>query len=273
MSHPVIALIGTGNMGSSLIGGLIKNGHPAQQIIACDPDTAKLTQIQKQFGVRTATNEQAASEADVLIMAVKPQAFANVAQALKAAVQQRKPLILSIAAGVQADSIANWLGGDVAVVRTMPNTPALIGCGATGLYANEFVAAAQRQRAEAIMSAVGITVWVDDEAHMDTVTALSGSGPAYFFLIMEAMQQTAEQLGLSADTARLLTLQTALGATQMALASELTLEQLRLNVTSPGGTTEKAISVLEEHNIRDIFRKALHGAKVRSEELAKLSHQ
>lgn len=268
---PVIAFIGAGNMGSSLIGGLIKNGHSADKIIASDPNQDHLQQIKKTFGIKTApNNSEAAAVADVVLLAVKPNAFAEVAKGLKDAVQKRKPMIISIAAGVREGDMQKLLGGGLAIVRCMPNTPALIGCGATALYANSFVNAEQRNIAESILSAVGIAVWVENEEQIDTVTALSGSGPAYFFLVMEAMQQTAEQLGLPTDVARLLTLQTGLGAARLAQESEKSLTELRRSVTSPGGTTEKAISVLEEHNIREIFRKALHSAKIRSEELAKL---
>jgi pyrroline-5-carboxylate reductase len=268
MSTPTIAMIGAGNMGASLIGGIIKNGHPPDSIIASDVDETKLAALQKDYGVRIASNEIALSAADVVIFAVKPQYFAEVAKPLASLVQKNKPLIISIAAGITIASILEWLGEATAVVRCMPNTPALIGCGATGLYANAHVSAQQRQMAESLLQAVGLAVWVEKENLIDSVTALSGSGPAYFFLIMEAMQKTGIELGLDADVAKQLTLQTALGAAKMAMESPKSLEALRQGVTSPGGTTEKAVSVLEEHNVREIFRKALHGAKIRSEELA-----
>lgn len=269
MASPVIAIIGSGNMGSSLIIGLIKNGHPKSHLWATDPAPEKLAHLKKTFDIHTTDdNEAAVLAADVVIFAIKPQLFAQVAQSLHRPIQQRKPLVISIAAGIREQHIQQWLGGDVSIVRTMPNTPALIGCGATALFANSFVSAEQHSLADSILRAVGITVWLQDEKLLDTVTALSGSGPAYFFLIMEAMQDAAVSLGLPADIARLLTLETALGAARMAIESGASPNELRHQVTSPGGTTEKAISVLEENNIRYIFELALQAAKIRSQELA-----
>ena len=271
MSTPTIAIIGAGNMGKSLIGGLIKDGHPCEKLWATDPDKEKLTELAQTFHIQTTADNIAAAEAaNVIIFAVKPQLFAHVAKELNPIIKIRKPLILSIAAGVRETNIQHALGGNIAIVRAMPNTPALLGCGATALYANSYVTEAERNLAESILRAVGIIVWLSDEALMDTVTALSGSGPAYFFLMMESLQEAAEQLGLPKETARLLTLQTALGAARMAIESGLPLDQLRHNVTSPGGTTEKAVSMLEENNIRRIFKYALQAAKMRSEELATL---
>ncbi len=271
MKTPFIAMIGAGNMGSSLIGGLIKNGHPVDRIIATDPSDEKLRQLQP-FGIHVTTdNSKAASLADVIIFAVKPQVFEKVAAPIKDVVQQRKPLVISIAAGIRIASIQQWLGEQTAIARVMPNTPALIGAGASALFANQHTTAEQRNIAETIMRAVGISVWVDEEEQMDTVTALSGSGPAYFFLVIEALQDAAESMGLPAETAQILAQQTALGAALMAIDSAYSPAELRQHVTSPGGTTEKAVSVLEEHHIRDIFKKTLLAAKQRSEELAHLS--
>ena len=190
--------------------------------------------------------------------------------ALAEIIQVRKPLILSIAAGIQEASIQHWLGGKIAIVRAMPNTPALIGCGAAALHANAYVSHEQRNMAESILRSTGITIWLSDESLMDAVTALSGSGPAYFFLMMEALQQAAENQGLPTETARLLTLQTALGAARMAIESGKPLDELRQQVTSKGGTTEKAISILEENHIRAIYQQALDAAKKRAEELGEL---
>ena len=271
MNTPIIAMIGAGNMGSSLLSGMIKNGHPAEKLIATDPSAEKLEHLQQTLGMKVTTDNRAAvSEADVVIFAVKPQMFADVADPLRDIIQQRKPLIISVAAGIRAASIQHWLGDDAAIVRVMPNTPALIGAGASGLYANSKTSDAQRSTAESILRAVGIVVWVDDETQIDTVTALSGSGPAYFFLILESMQNAAQELGLPAESARLLAQQTALGAALMAIDSTHTPAELRQHVTSPGGTTERAVNVLEEYHIRDIFKKALLAAKQRSEELANL---
>ncbi len=271
MTTPVIALIGAGNMGNSLISGLIHNGHPADKLWAADVSKEKLDQLQQTFSIHTTThNVKAAEAADIIVFAVKPQLFANVAMELANVVQKNKPLILSIAAGVRESSISGWLGDKTAIVRAMPNTPALIGCGATSLFANAYVTDEQRRLAESILRSVGVAIWLLEEKWMDIVTALSGSGPAYFFLMMESLQQAAEQLGLPDETARLLTLQTALGAAKMAIESGKSLVELRHNVTSPGGTTEKAVSVLEANNIRGLFKEALLAAKLRSEELAEL---
>lgn len=270
MNKLMIAVIGAGNMGSSLIGGLIKNGHPADKLIATDPSPEKLNHLSQLFGIQTTTDNTAAvSIADIVIFAVKPQVFAEVAKPLCDIIKQRNPLIISIAAGVREGRIQEWLGGRAAIVRVMPNTPAMIGAGASGLYANPLTTPEQRNLAESILRAVGVAVWVESEEQIDTVTALSGSGPAYFFLILEALQNAGEELGLPAATAQILAQQTALGAAQMALESKHEPSELRRHVTSPGGTTEAAISVLEEHHIRNIFKKALRAAKERSEELAK----
>ena len=271
MNHPTIAIIGAGNMGSSLITGLIENGHPRDKLWAADQNKEKLEELVRTFQIHTTTdNKQAVEAASLVIFAIKPQTFHQIMVELSPVIQASKPLILSIAAGIREENIQHGLGGHIAIVRAMPNTPALIGCGATALYANQYVTSEQRNLAESILRAVGVVVWVEQEALMDVVTALSGSGPAYFFLVMEALQHTAEQLGLDPDVARLLTLQTALGASRMAIESGKPLDELRRNVTSPGGTTEKAISILEENNLRGLFQKAVHGAKLRSEELAAL---
>jgi pyrroline-5-carboxylate reductase len=270
MTVPTIAIIGAGNMGSCLIHGLIQNGHPANKISASDSTEEKLSGLAS-IGIQTTTdNLQAINHADVIIFAIKPQSFHAIARELAAYIQQHKPLILSIAAGIRESSIQTWLNGDIPIVRAMPNTPALIGCGATALYANRHVSEEQHDEAESILRSVGIVIWLEDENQMDAVTALSGSGPAYFFLMMEALQQSAEKLGLTQETARLLTLQTALGAARMAIESGKPLEELRQNVTSKGGTTEKAVSVLEDNQLRAIYHKALTAAKERSEELAEM---
>lgn len=271
MQQRTIAFIGGGNMARSLISGLIADGYGAGRIWVTDPAEAKLAELRDHFSVRTtASNIEAASAADVVVLAVKPQVLKGVAEALAATVQATKPLVISIAAGVRERDIQRWLGGGIAIVRTMPNTPALVQSGAAALYANPAVSDEQHNLAESILRAVGLTVWVKDEALMDTVTALSGSGPAYFFLVMEALEKAAVQLGLPQDTARLLTLQTAFGAAKMALESAEDAATLRAQVTSPGGTTERAIAVLEQNRIREIFEEALRTAHARSQELATL---
>lgn len=271
MTVPTIAIIGAGNMGSCLIGGLISNGHPPHKLFASDPSSEKLSELQQKTGIRTSTdNIEAIKDAEIIIFAVKPQLFHDIAKELTKLVQKNKPLVMSVAAGIRESSIQDWLGGNVAIVRVMPNTPSLISCGAAGLYANQLVNHEQHNQAESIMRSVGIVIWLSDEKQIDAVTALSGSGPAYFFLMMEALQQAGEELGLPKETARLLTLQTALGASRMAIESGKPLDELRQNVTSKGGTTEKAILVLEENQLRNIYQKALLAAKQRSEELAEI---
>lgn len=269
--NSIIAFIGGGNMAASLIGGLIADGYDPQKILVSDPDSEKLAAHAGRFRVRPATsNDEAIKQADVVILAVKPQVMQEVARSVAPAVQERKPLVISIAAGVREESLQQWLGGDVALVRTMPNTPAMIQAGASVLHADPCVTKEQRDLAESILRAVGLTRWVDDEALMDSVTALSGSGPAYFFLIMEAMESAGVELGLTPETARLLTLQTALGAAKMALESREGPAVLRQHVTSPGGTTERALQTLEEGSLRELFRQALEDARDRSIELSEM---
>ena len=271
MTTPTIAIIGAGNMGTSLIGGLIMDGHPSHKIWATDPSTEKLATLEKTFHIHTTdNNEQAIAEADVVIFAVKPQVFSTVATPLQKAVQTRKPLVISIAAGVREVSIQTWLGGNIAIVRAMPNTPALLKCGATGLYANPLVTHEQHNIAESVLRAVGTVVWLSEEHLLDAVTALSGCGPAYFFLMMDALQTAAQELGLPPEVARLLTLQTALGSARMAIESGTPLSELIRQVTSPGGSTEQALLSLEKNDLRGAFKKALMAAKNRAEELAGL---
>lgn len=271
ISNPVIAFIGAGNMASSIIGGLVNKGIPANSIIASDPYPESLEALKKVAPVHTTrNNREALGKADIVVLAVKPQLMKPILEELADSAQQHKPLIISIAAGIETRSLDKWLGGNMAIVRCMPNTPALVQAGATALFANPQVNGAQKEQADQIMRAVGIAMWVNDENTLDAVTAVSGSGPAYFFLVMEAMQAAGEQLGLSADAARQLTLQTALGAAQMAIASDVDSAELRRRVTSPGGTTEQAIRVFEEAGLKDIFSKALIACRDRSEQLAKI---
>jgi pyrroline-5-carboxylate reductase len=271
MNNKTIAFIGCGNMAASLINGLIADGYDPNRIIASDPDSAKTAQLSSHLGINTAADNSSAIEhAEMVVLAVKPQMLEQVATAMAPAVQKQQPLVISIAAGVLEQDIENWLGGDIALVRTMPNTPAMIKVGATVLHANPMVTSEQKNQAETILRAVGLTQWVDDEALLDAVTALSGSGPAYFFLVMEAMEAAAVKLGLPAETAHLLTLQTALGAARMAMESSDTPAVLREKVTSPGGTTEAALKRFEEGKLRDLFTQALTEARDRSIELSNL---
>ena len=193
--------------------------------------------------------------------------MAPVTKALAEAAKRHRPLLVSIAAGVREPDIRSWLGYDAAIVRTMPNTPALVGSGATALFANPFVSTEEQNRAQAILDAVGITLWVDEEQLLDTVTAVSGSGPAYCFLLMELMAAAGEELGLDKDTAVKLTLQTVYGAAQMALESPEPPGTLRERVTSPGGTTERALQIFEQGDVKKLVLSALKGARDRSVEL------
>jgi len=271
MKSNTMAFIGCGNMAASLINGLVADGYDPDKIMASDPDNEKLRHITSLCGVHSSTDNVAAVEfAQILVMAVKPQALEQVATSIAPAVQKSKPLVISIAAGVLEQDLENWLGGDVALVRTMPNTPAMIQVGATALHANPRVNSDQKNLAESVLRAVGLTQWVESESMIDAVTALSGSGPAYFFLVMEAMESAAVKLGLPAETAHLLTLQTALGAARMAMESSDTPATLRERVTSPGGTTEAALQSFEADGLRDLFLQALTKARDRSIELSTL---
>ena len=268
MKNATIAFIGAGNMASSLIQGLVSDGYDPQKIWATNPSTDKLEILAKNCGIQTTQdNAEATRQADIVVLAVKPNTIPLVAKGLADVIREKQSLVVSIAAGIDTAHLEKWLGYPAAIVRCMPNTPALVQTGATGLYASAAVSDKQREQAESLMRSVGIVVWLDDEVMMNTLTALSGSGPAYFFLVMEALQDAATQMGLPEDMARLLTLQTANGAARLALSSEQPLAELRRQVTSPGGTTEQAINTLEEAGIRAIFQRALEAAKKRAGEL------
>jgi len=270
MTSKTIAFIGGGNMAASLVSGLVSDDYDPQRIVVSDPDREKLAGLAARFGIRPAVdNRDAVGRADIVVLAVKPQNLKGVAMNIAPEVQARRPLMISIVAGVREKDIQSWLGNDVTLIRTMPNTPAMLQAGATVLHAGPGVTDDQKNLAESILRAVGLTRWVRDEEKMDAVTALSGSGPAYFFLVMEAMEQVGLDMGLSAETARLLTLQTALGAARMAMESSDGPATLRERVTSPGGTTEKALAVFEAAGIRDLFHKALISARDRSVELSR----
>ena len=271
MKNVKLAFIGGGNMASSLIGGLVADNIDPNLIKVADPVDSLRENLAARYGIHTSKNNlDVIADADVIVLAVKPQQLKNVVEELGPVVKETDPLVVSVAAGIHSEDINQWLGGDVAVVRTMPNTPALVQSGATALFANEQVSEKQRDLAESIMRATGLTLWVDDESLMDAVTALSGSGPAYFFRIMEAIEAAGIKLGLPAETSRLLTLQTAFGAAKMALESTESASTLRENVTSPGGTTEQGLKVLDENNIDRVFTDVLTAARDRSKELAKI---
>ncbi len=264
-----ITFIGAGNMARSLIVGLLQDQANVVLRVA-DPDQHQLDAIRKHWpAVMTTTdNLDAMQGADVVVLAVKPQIMREVSENLASNAQLSRPLFVSIAAGIREEALNRWLGGTQAIVRCMPNTPALVQAGATGLYANQHVSDSQRSAAESLLRAVGITVWFDDETKLDAVTAISGSGPAYFFLVMEAMQAAATQLGLRQEEAHLLIVQTALGAAKLALESDDLPGELRQKVTSKGGTTEAALHVLTTGGLHDLFAQALQAAASRSRELA-----
>ncbi|WP_299197400.1 pyrroline-5-carboxylate reductase [uncultured Amphritea sp.] len=272
-TQPTLAFIGAGNMARAIIGGLVSNGYPAKKIWACDTQLDKMSDLQ-QKGLNTTTdNNEAVAEADIVILAVKPQVLKAVAMEMAAAVQHHQPLIVSVAAGILCSSLEQWLGGNIALVRCMPNTPALVKQGASGLYANARVDDAQRSQTEQIMTATGIAMWVESEAHLDAVTAVSGSGPAYYFLMMEAMVTAGEKLGLSREVAQQLTIQTALGAAEMASQSDVEPAELRRRVTSPKGTTERAILTFIDQGLPEIIANGMQACYDRSaalgEELGK----
>jgi pyrroline-5-carboxylate reductase len=267
-----IAFIGGGNMARSLVGGLVAKGCKPGRISVSDPSPEQRALIAKRLPVRMSADGPAAvQDADVVVFAVKPQMLKSAAESVAAAVQTRKPLVLSIAAGIAAPDLERWLGGGLAIVRAMPNTPALLGAGAAALWANPRVSVAQRAMAQALLEAVGTALWIEDESLMDAVTALSGSGPAYFFLLMELMEETAAGLGLPPEAARQLTLQTALGAARMALESGESPAALRKQVTSPGGTTAAALQVFEEGKLRAMVARALTAARDRGRQLSQES--
>ena len=263
-----IAFIGGGNMAASLIGGMCHAGTPAEKILVAEPDEPRRQWLGDEFGVTTTSLNTDCLQQDIVVLAVKPQILQQICTELAAHIDARAPTFVSIAAGIRSDAIDDWLGGDRAIVRCMPNTPALLQCGATGLFANAAVAESMRTLADDILSSVGINVWVEQEDKLDAITAVSGSGPAYFFLMMEAMQQAAEQLGLDTDTAQKLVSQTALGAARMNAQSELDAATLRNNVTSKGGTTEQAILSFENADFRTIVSDALRAAYERSQSMA-----
>jgi pyrroline-5-carboxylate reductase len=267
MSKTRIAFIGAGNMAASLIGGLRAKGLDAAQIRASDPGEETRARVSAKHGIEVfADNAQAVEGADVIVLAVKPQAMKAVCEALRPNLKPGQ-LVVSIAAGITCASMNNWLGAQP-IVRCMPNTPALLRQGVSGLFATAEVTAEQRQQAQELLSAVGIALWLNEEQQLDAVTAVSGSGPAYFFLLIEAMTAAGVKLGLPADIAAQLTLQTALGAAHMAVSSDVDAAELRRRVTSPAGTTEAAIKSFQANGFEALVEQALGAAAHRSAEMA-----
>jgi pyrroline-5-carboxylate reductase len=261
-----ISFVGGGNMATALIGGLAGKLADSGDIHVVDPNAAALDKLQQQFGVSSASQIDAAIDhSDVIVLAVKPQQMREVAAQLRPHVSQQ--LVLSIAAGIRGSDLSRWLGGHGAIVRTMPNTPALIGQGITGMVALAGVSPAQRDAAEAIMRAVGATVWLDDEALIDPVTAVSGSGPAYVFYFIEAMQQAAQEMGLSPEQGTQLAIATFTGAAQLAAQSPEPVAVLRERVTSKGGTTYAALTSMENSGVKQAIIAAMKAAAARGREL------
>lgn len=265
---PTLAFVGGGNMARSLIGGLIARGADPARIRVAEPVPALREALARDFGVPVfERGEQAVEGAQVWLLAVKPQVMREVCGSLAAQARAQAPLAISIAAGITAGQLDRWLGGGAAVVRAMPNTPALLGAGITGLYANP-AARPRFEQAAQLLSAVGPTVRIDDEAQMDAVTAVSGSGPAYVFLLAEAMQQAGQAQGLDAEAARALVVQTLLGAATMLQGSDEPAKTLRARVTSPGGTTQAAVEAFEAGGFRDLVGRAIAAATERGRQLS-----
>jgi pyrroline-5-carboxylate reductase len=264
-----IAFIGGGHMTTSLVGGLLRRGTPAASLRVSDPVPAQLERLARDFGVRGGSdNQEAVSDADLVVLAVKPQDMASAARGIARELAARRRVVISIAAGIRLQALARWLGDGVPTVRAMPNRPALIGAGITALYAGNGVSGPDRDAADDLMSAAGETVWLEQESQMDVVTAVSGSGPAYFFLLIEALEAAGVEHGLPQATARRLAVATAQGAGRMAAESGEAPAVLREQVTSKGGTTAAALEVLESAAVRAIFHRAVAAATRRSAELS-----
>lgn len=265
MNGDTIGFIGAGNMAGSLMRGLLAKGRDPSSLLAADIDPARLERLERGHGIAGGSSRDVAERADILVLAVKPQhvrqACADIAPA------GRGRLVVSVVAGAPLARLARWLGGEAAIVRCMPNTPALVGRGAAALFADGRASPAQRDAAAALMGAVGLAVWVEREEDLDAVTAVSGSGPAYFLLLMEAMEAAAREMGLDGRLARDLVRHTAAGAAELALAGDEGPAALRRRVTSPGGTTEAALRRFEEGGFEELTRAALHAARTRAREL------
>jgi pyrroline-5-carboxylate reductase len=263
-----LGFIGGGNMAAALIGGLLQKGFAKSDIEVAETSPERRTWLDHEFGVTVHANTEAATTSDVIVLAVKPQQLSEILRGLPPL--KAEQLVLSIAAGVRAEDISRWLGGHPAVVRAMPNTPALVGAGIAGLFALLGVTDAQKAQASRILEAVGRAVWVQQEAQIDVVTAISGSGPAYVFYFIEALEQAGIDLGLPAETARLLTLQTFFGAAALAIKDQSAPAELRAKVTSKGGTTERGILALEEGGVGYAIGLAARAAAERAAEMGDL---
>lgn len=270
-SLPSIGFVGGGNMARSLIGGLVATGMDPRNISVSDPLPEAVNYLAETYQVLTAfDNRDVVSSSSILILAVKPQVMREALQSVQDELQSRQPLLISIAAGIRLAELDKWSGGGLAIVRVMPNTPALIQKGISGMYANPLVSEMQRIQAQAILNAVGKIIWIEKESTLDAVTAISGSGPAYFFYLIEALEKAAGQLGMTTDDAHLLATQTAIGAAHLAAQSNEPASVLRAQVTSPGGTTEKALDVLNSNKVNQSIVKAVLAAEQRSVELSEI---
>jgi len=275
MSDYRVGFIGGGNMARALAGGLMSSGYPPGNLIIADPDPERRAALEHDLpGVLiTASNDDVADNADCLVLAVKPQLMGDVCTGLAKSVQVTRPLIISVAAGTHSRDIDNWLGAELAVVRVMPNQPALLLQGASGLYANDLTSNEQRDRATEIISAVGSVVHVHDEDSIDAVTAISGTGPAYFYFLIDMLIRSAEQFGLDSQAAHKLVMDTAKGSASLAAISGETMEAMIEHVRSPGGTTAAAFDVFDSENVRDTFAKAFTAARDRAIQLAENSSE
>ena len=274
MQMPRIAIIGAGHMARALLGGLIDNGTERARLAVADVAPAALEGVRAQFGVAVCTNNtEAARDAEVVILAVRPPDVRAALLALEPAIGRQRPLVISVAAGVRIAAIRGWLGGHVRVVRCMPNGPALIGCGVTALYAESQVDERDRTLAQDLLATVGTVVWLEQEAQMDAVTAVSGSGPAYFYLLIEALEAAARECGLPPQIARTLSIETAHGAGRIAQRRTASPAELRAQVASKGGTTEAALRELESADLRGIVSRAVAAAARRAREIAEQSER
>jgi pyrroline-5-carboxylate reductase len=268
-----VGLIGGGNMARAIGGGLLRGGMRATNLLIAEPVADQCDRLRKELygAMVTDDNKAVARAAEILLFAVKPQILKPVCEGLVDEVQRQRPLIMSIAAGPKIDDIDAWLGGGMSVVRVMPNQPALIDQGISALFANDRTTAERKALAEKIMTAVGHAVWLDSESKMDAVTAVSGTGPAYFYLLIDVMIESAKKYGIDADTARILAVETARGATALAAAETESMSLLIDRVRSPGGTTTAAFEYLDEKDVRGIFETAIDAAEKRAAELAEVA--
>ena len=270
MFEQSIGFIGAGNMAQAMIKGLLKKGLPSSQLLASCQSSQTAEKVHAHLGIEmTQDNLKVVDHADILVLAAKPLQLKAICQQISNSAANKKPLVISVAAGVKAQHFCQWLGYQASVILAIPNTSSFVSEGMTGAFANEFVTASYQEQADAILKSLGKVAWVDDEISIDAITAISGSGPAYFFLFVEALESAGEKLGLKKKAAQLLARQTALGAAKMLTDNNISAESLRHSVTSKGGTTAKAIEVFENQDLRDIVNKATHAAYTRSQSLAK----